>query len=262
MYIYKITNLINNKIYIGKAKDIQKRFKTHEYLSKNPKTLLHNAIKKNGIDSFKIEEIGNCVTDEEANEKEKYFINYYNSLNSGYNLTTGGDGGDTLFKLTPEQRELRIEKIKKTFALPMVKLKLVTAHTGIPLSEEHKKNLRLAHLKVLASGFTMSKESRQKISVAHKGKPSTRIDYHHTEETRRKISLANKGKVRSEEIGKRARECHSIPIIQMSRELKEIQRWKSSREASRTLGICNSGISRCCLGKRKTAGGFVWVMVK
>lgn len=97
MYIYKITNNINGKIYIGKTvKSIERRFWEHKNnAKKGRKTALYNAIRKYGEDNFSIEIICNCNTLEELNEKEIYYINKFNSSKSkyGYNLTSGGDGG-------------------------------------------------------------------------------------------------------------------------------------------------------------------------
>lgn len=76
-YIYKITNLINNKIYIGKAKDIQKRFERHINASfketdpgyENP---IHRAIRKYGTSNFIIEQIDQAESLKNINKKEKY----------------------------------------------------------------------------------------------------------------------------------------------------------------------------------------------
>ena len=92
-YIYKITNDINEKIYIGKTEfDIQKRFKEHckdAYRDRNKKRPLYAAMKKYGIEHFYIELIEETETPE---EREKYWIEYYNSYHNGYNATLGGDG--------------------------------------------------------------------------------------------------------------------------------------------------------------------------
>ena len=100
MYIYKITNLLNNKIYIGQVynKSIYDRFRRHIREAKpTSKSYIGRAIAKHGFENFTIEEIDTANTLEELNEKEKYWITYYNStdLNYGYNLTPGGDGGNT-----------------------------------------------------------------------------------------------------------------------------------------------------------------------
>ena len=88
--IYKITNLKNNKIYIGQSKDIQRRWNEHKYDERH-NSPIHNAIKKYGIDNFQFEVIEECSL-QELNEREKYWIEYYDSYNNGYNLTLGGDG--------------------------------------------------------------------------------------------------------------------------------------------------------------------------
>ena len=89
-YIYITTNLINNKIYIGKhASPV---FEPNKYIGSG-KTLLR-AIKKYGIENFKNELLCECLTAEELNEKEQYYISLYNSTNKniGYNIQCGGEG--------------------------------------------------------------------------------------------------------------------------------------------------------------------------
>ena len=94
-FIYKITNQINNKIYIGKTNlTVQERFKEHCRDSKRTneeKRPLYNAMNKYGIENFSIEQIEECSPDI-INEREKYWILYYDSYNKGYNATCGGDG--------------------------------------------------------------------------------------------------------------------------------------------------------------------------
>lgn len=92
-YIYKITNQINNKVYVGQTvKSLQKRFTQHknnsnkEYFSQ---IVLYKAFNKYGIENFtfeKIEEVPNNLLD----EREKYWIEYYDSYFNGYNSTLGG----------------------------------------------------------------------------------------------------------------------------------------------------------------------------
>ena len=94
-YIYKITNDINNKVYIGKtAFSIEKRFKEHcgdAYRSRNEKRPLYAAIQKYGIEHFQIEQLEEC-SDYEAADREAYWISYYKAYSKGYNATLGGDG--------------------------------------------------------------------------------------------------------------------------------------------------------------------------
>lgn len=92
-YIYKITNLTNGKIYIGKTSEsIEKRWKQHIRDSKkrkNEKRPLYDAMNKYGINNFKIETIEETSI---PDKREVYWISFYNSYHNGYNATLGGDG--------------------------------------------------------------------------------------------------------------------------------------------------------------------------
>ena len=94
-YIYKITNQINQKIYIGKTnRNIKIRFKEHcRNVNKNSceKRPLYIAMRKYGIENFFIELIEECSLNE-VEEREKYWIEFYRSFKNGYNATIGGDG--------------------------------------------------------------------------------------------------------------------------------------------------------------------------
>lgn len=116
MYIYKITNKINNKIYIGQVynKTIQDRFKRHIKEAKfNSKSYIDRAIYKYGKENFICELIDTANTLQELNQKEIYWISYYNSIdhNIGYNLTLGGDGGNTYLCKTKNELSKIKEKI-------------------------------------------------------------------------------------------------------------------------------------------------------
>lgn len=96
-YIYKITNTINNKVYVGQTSlSVENRFKQHCKDSINPKTSdrpLYRAMRKYGIENFIIEIIEETDI---PNEREKYWIEFYNSYCNGYNATLGGEGRITL----------------------------------------------------------------------------------------------------------------------------------------------------------------------
>lgn len=114
-YIYKITNLINNKIYIGQVynKSIESRFNRHcDGAAANSKSYLGRAIHKYGKENFKYELLEECFSVKELNEREKYWIAYYNSTNGhiGYNLTPGGEGGNTY--LCKNEKEMSIIRSK------------------------------------------------------------------------------------------------------------------------------------------------------
>lgn len=115
MFIYKITNIINNKIYVGMTneKDINTRLLKHIKRSKyNENRPLYTAFKKYGIENFKIEELEKCNSLKELSEKEIFWIKELNSLlPNGYNVSIGGEGGDT-YTNNPN-RENIIKKISQ-----------------------------------------------------------------------------------------------------------------------------------------------------
>lgn len=91
-YIYKITNKINGKSYIGQTTNYQRRFREHRNkgYGEEPNKPLYNAFDKYGIDNFDFEVIEDLT--ENYNEREKYWIQYYNTLlPNGYNIEPGGE---------------------------------------------------------------------------------------------------------------------------------------------------------------------------
>lgn len=94
-YIYKITNKVNQKIYIGKtSKTVAERWNEHlmQYnCIRNEKRPLYSAMRKYGVENFIIDIVEECSYEIE-NEREIYWIAYYNSYHNGYNATHGGDG--------------------------------------------------------------------------------------------------------------------------------------------------------------------------
>ena len=96
--IYKITNKINGKIYIGQTSSTtEERWKGHKYAWHSTRSCptLYNAFDKYGIENFEIEEIEQCNT-KDLNEREIYWIKQYNSYEEGYNATVGGEGNRRL----------------------------------------------------------------------------------------------------------------------------------------------------------------------
>lgn len=96
--IYKITNKITNKSYIGQSINIEDRIKAHWRTKDN--TYIHHAIQKYGKENFNYCVLEECPIDKDIlNQKEKHYIKIYNTLSpNGYNLTIGGDANADFFK--------------------------------------------------------------------------------------------------------------------------------------------------------------------
>ena len=92
-YIYKITNMLNGKVYIGQTiKTLEKRFSQHKNNYTKPyfsQLILYKAFNKYGIENFSFEGIEE-VPNKDLDDREKYWIEYYDSYLDGYNSTIGG----------------------------------------------------------------------------------------------------------------------------------------------------------------------------
>lgn len=132
MVIYKTTNLVNGKIYVGKDSK-----NNPSYLGSG--ILLSKAIKKYGRENFVKENICECSSNEELNQKEKFYIELLNSRKSsvGYNVALGGEGND-LFRLTGKQNH----------------------NYGLKRSDELKNQIRLKKLGVKTPEFRKRKISQ------------------------------------------------------------------------------------------------------
>ncbi len=201
MIIYKATNLINGKVYIGQTiKSLKTRKRQHFTNTRYKRfdnNFFANALRKYGQDSSKWEIIDTAESIEKLNIKEIYWIKFYKSTNRlfGYNTNTGGNNGsptkEVIKRIADKQRG-----------------KFVSQETRDKLSKAHKKRLETEKHPML--GRKHSIESRLKMSKAIKGRVSTFKGHHHTaaskkllaaahlgtkssKDTKRKISIALKG---------------------------------------------------------------------
>lgn len=108
-YVYLTTNLINQRMYIGKHKS--NKYDNAYYGSGK---IILQAINKYGIENFKNEILYKANTEEELNEKEKYFISLYRQKygKKMYNIAFGGDGGDTYSNRSEKEKAEFVELMK------------------------------------------------------------------------------------------------------------------------------------------------------
>ena len=122
--IYKITNTINNKIYIGQSVHIKKRWSEHKSYYTDSQTPLYKAMQKYGVEYFDFEIIEECSI-AELDEKEQYYIQEFNSLvPNGYNIQLGGQD----CRLTPNEQILMIINLLKTTKLTFEEISQQTGY--------------------------------------------------------------------------------------------------------------------------------------
>lgn len=131
--IYLIFNDVNDKVYVGQTmQSLNKRFNGHCCYSKTDRSVnmyIKRAIHKYGRDKFHIKLIEECPV-EELSKREKYWINYYDSYNNGYNLTLGGQDSN-YFSLHRLEDSIDIKKFEE-YILEFKPLAIeVASHFGI-----------------------------------------------------------------------------------------------------------------------------------
>lgn len=272
-YIYKTTNLINGKIYIGK------HLATKFSLSyKGSGAILKQAFKKYGKENFSCELIAEATTEEELNNLEAYWINYFNSRDPeiGYNIVEGGLGTSGYHhseeakqkmseaksgrSLTEDWKSKIAEANKCRTHSPETKQKISNSNKGKKRSEEAKANMRKGHqehptvftdeykaklkqsrAEAIQSGrWSISEEGLERIREAAR-KPKS-------EEHRRKLSESRKAK----QIGVGANNPNAKKIYCV--ETSTI--YTFAKEAAEALNISVASVRLCCQGRVKSVKGF------
>ena len=167
MIIYKATNTLNDKSYIGKTVR-SLHLRKGQHLRSNETTHFHRALRKYGKDMFDWSVIKETKTEKELDNQEIKFIKEYDTYKNGYNSTIGGDNGTYVMS----------EEHKKN---------LSKSHLGKKFSEEHRKNLSKSHMGMKQGaialddyrkeygswnvGISCKEETKDKIREALQNKP-------------------------------------------------------------------------------------------
>lgn len=242
MYIYKITNKLSGKIYIG-----QSRYKNDNYLGSGIN--IKEAISQFGKENFKKEYIDVAYSQEELDEKEKYWIKITNSQNPdiGYNIA---DGGWNHLTITESVKKKISNTIKLKYSNGYVnnrlgkkmssdaKKKISLSLKGRPLSEETKKKLSKSKTGVLHTDETKKKMSDlkkgTKLSDSHKKNISKSLKGRSvTDETRKKLHNSNINKTQK----------HSKKVIAINLLTLEVLHFNNISQAARELNTHRSYIT-------------------
>lgn len=244
-YIYKITNIINGKIYIGQTtRNVEIRWKEH--LRSKDGCPIHMAIQKYGVNNFKIETLEEC-NDELLDKKEVEYIQKYQSYNGhiGYNATKGGNSSSQAVvkwvKTHPEEVKNNLEKarqiaIQKFKDSPELQEKREKAR-----QEGYQKYIQENHEEWLITQGKKLEKAREVLKQEYQRDPSKIIQ-------------------RAQENGKKA----SKAVYQIDKITNQIiQKFESCSAAARYLNKDggHTNISKACR-KGGTAYGYKWAYVK
>lgn len=215
--IYQIENILNAKKYIGSSVNVKRRMRTHRRLLENGNHFNHKLQddwSKHGEKAFKFSLIIICSNSSKL-MYEKICIDVFESVDTGYNISSNPRA--PVEGLTWKQSQETKDKIRK-------------ARTGTKRSAEVCRNISIGR-KGKGVGRIMTQETREKISLALKGRPQHPSNdwtgRHHSEESKRKIGDASRGRVASEESRKKMSAAKLGRIV--------------SAETRRKLSVLNKG---------------------
>ena len=278
MIIYKTTNLINNKIYVGQDSN-----NNPNYFGSGKK--LKRAINKYGKENFTKEILEFCATKDELNKKEIYWIENLDSTNriSGYNISIGGEEGDrdSGYKIVKQGvYNYWVEKYGKEEAdirLSNQKDKLSNFNKSNPpiLTTKGKYNIWVEKYGKEEADI---KYELWKTKISNYQQEKIKNGWVHSDETIEKITKSSKNRTHSEEsknkmkkpkpknFGEKISKLKKGKPLGPSKILKEVEQfdlngkllklWESITKVENELKIYN--INAVCKGKQKTAGGYIW----
>lgn len=226
--VYKIYNKLNGRIYIGSAKEFKSRYKGHIYSLRNNKhsnKFLQNDFNKCGEENFVFEVLEVVAGDKliRTNREKELIAIYHDNCKNCYNQQKDPTSKErSCFSKTPESTaKKRSENAKKLWSNPKYKENISKKIKEFYSIEENKKE-RL-HINILSRS---KPEYREKLSVSHK-----------------KLAIE---------------QGRNEPITQWTKTGQFVNEFISINEAANITKIPQSNINYCCLGKRNSAGGFIW----
>lgn len=258
-YIYKITNRINNKCYIGATLDWERRFYQHRYNYKqvkakpsliNTNRRFHQAITiafyRYGIDNFDFEVLEECSKND-MKQREQFYVKKFNSWHNGYNSTAGGDTpynpileNDIKNIIFLYQQNLNIEQISQKLHKAKRIVVRVLEDEGLRTKGESEFLSQKEHIIALYQKGCTYRDIAKMVGCSN----STARNY------------CKKERIVSRNTSK--------PVVQIDKATHQIVNiYKSQIDAAKALNLESyksiaNHISECCLGKRKSTQGYYW----
>lgn len=171
--IYKLTSKTSGKCYIGQCKTKNLNERMNEHKEETSKMNIHfgRALRKYGWEDFDLTILEENINYENIDEREIYWIKYYDSFNKGYNSTIGGKGGNTYAKKTAKEIEIIGKKISKAISGSKNGNKgQYVGELNSMYGKHHSIETKMAISKKL-KGRKLTEEDKLKKSLAQRGVP-------------------------------------------------------------------------------------------
>lgn len=192
-HLYRITCLVNSKVYIGQAKDYNQRWRQHKNESQKdkPSMVINQAMKKHGMDNFEFTVIATCKSFDDANELETLLVQQYEShisTGKGYNVSNGGNNAPK----TEEWKEKISQLLMGHEVSQEAREKISQGNSGKVRTDEFKKNVG-----DYWRDRERTEENKKNVSVGLRGNQNclgkqNSLGYKHSEEAKKKIGEASK----------------------------------------------------------------------
>lgn len=258
-YIYKITNTVNNKCYIGVTTQANPNERWSHHKSAIRANIgcpfLQKAFKKYGEDAFKFEVLIICFNEDAFKFENEYILKYNSMSPNGYNVAVGGIRGPTFLgkhhsnetKKILSQKSIAYHNTPEMLRKHSESAKLFNSTHNIgdlmKKSEKWQKALKEGRI----GGHSKTDDGKKRISEGLK-------EYYKTQKDQGIINRIKDKKKHSEimtlAIGRK--------VSQYSKDDKQLDSFRSIKEASVKSGVNRKSISHVLAGRSKTAGGFIW----
>jgi group I intron endonuclease len=268
--IYKATNTVNGKSYIGyTTQGFDVRKSQHLKESNSDSSLhFHRAIRFHGADAFTWEILEDNLTTKQSKAKEVYYIALYNTLNNGYNMTQGGEGvsgnPEVVAKRAKSKRNYYGVYTKDGDLVGTQKglkqiAEMIGSTKGAVINGTRRGNLVNGYQVVKLDGETAPSKIAAKLSHTEIVSQHNRTrDYSHSEETKRKISASQKG---INNVSPEARLKGSLKrmkqVVQYTLDGVKLNVYQGVKIAAKENDI-NYSTLKSALQRNNTAGGYVW----
>ena len=259
-FIYKITNKLSGKCYIGETKlpDPEKRWKGHITSMKRDEgcPLIKNAFKKYGVENFKFEILIICFDEDRFEYEKEYIAKYKSQTPNGYNILPGGEGGGFLGKTHTEESRKKISENCKVFNqnnpgyFETYREKWKEGMKRVNLSEAVKGSLK--YQEAVKEGRVGSKAHKNGSGPSEETKEKIRqgvLKYFESNPAN-KVNIEKHRESMTKAVGRHVGQYSSGGVL--------IKEYNSIAEAGRLSGVKSNNISSVLRGKTKLADGYIW----